>query len=37
LLRELSEIDKKHVSAERKSFLEKLKELFKGKNETAEK
>jgi len=29
LFRELAEIDQKHVSPERKSFLEKLKEFFK--------
>jgi molecular chaperone DnaJ len=33
LFRELAEIDKKHVSAQRKSFFEKVKELFKGKSE----
>jgi molecular chaperone DnaJ len=30
LLRELAELDHKHVSPERKSFLDKLKEMFKG-------
>jgi molecular chaperone DnaJ len=34
LFRELAEIDQKHVSAERKSFFEKMKELFKGKKES---
>ena len=33
LLRELAELDHKHVSAERKSFVEKLKSLFTGKKE----
>jgi molecular chaperone DnaJ len=33
LFRELAEIDKKHVSPERKSFFEKMKELFKGKKD----
>jgi molecular chaperone DnaJ len=36
LFRELAEIDKKHVSPERKSFFEKMKELFKGKKDNAE-
>ncbi len=33
LLRELAEIEHKHVSPERKSFFEKMKELFTGKKE----
>ena len=37
LFRELAEIDKKHVSAERKGFVEKLKELLTGKKEEDEK
>ena len=35
LLRELAEIEKKHVSATRKGFLEKLKEFFAPAEETA--
>jgi molecular chaperone DnaJ len=35
LLRELAEIDKKHVSPQRKSFFEKLKDLFTGDSPTA--
>src|SRR5262249_33230913 len=33
LFRELAEIDQKHVSPERKSFMEKLKDLFAGEPE----
>jgi molecular chaperone DnaJ len=33
LLRELAEIDQKHVSPQRKSFFEKLRELFSSKDE----
>jgi len=36
LLRELAEIEHKHVSPERKSFFEKMKELFTGKKEGEE-
>ncbi len=36
LFRELAELDHKHVSAERKSFVEKLKGLFTGKKEEDE-
>jgi molecular chaperone DnaJ len=35
LLRELAEIDQKHVSAERKSFLDKVKNLFAGETQDA--
>jgi len=34
LFREMAELDNKHVSAERKSFVEKLKELFSRREET---
>lgn len=37
LFRELAEIDHKHVSPERKGFLDKLKEFFAGGNEPAKK
>jgi len=37
LLRELAEIDKKHVSPQRKGFLEKLKSLFAGEPEEEKK
>lgn len=36
LLRELAELDNKHVSPQRKSFLEKLKELFSPESPTQE-
>jgi molecular chaperone DnaJ len=34
LFRELAEMDHKHVSPERKSFFEKMKDLFKGKKDS---
>jgi molecular chaperone DnaJ len=37
LFREMAEIDKKHVSPERKSFLEKLKEFFSGDTDDEQK
>jgi molecular chaperone DnaJ len=36
LLRELAELDHKHVSPERKSFFEKLRDLFKGGEEAGQ-